>query len=155
MLERTAYAILAIILLAVTFWPGKSTLAHEGATGVVKERMRMMKSMAEATKGTAEMLKGKIPMEATWIAGKAEAIAHDATKMVGLFPNGSLKHPSEALPAIWQESTRFRALATQLEANAKVLSSASMNGDKSAILSAFSKVAKTCKSCHSDFRKKK
>lgn len=153
--RRTSFPLLLGALLALVFWPDTSIQAHEGATGVVKERMRMMKSMAEGTKGMADMLKGKTSIEAAWIAGQAEAIAHDAAKLVDLFPEGSLKHPSEALPEVWQDNKRFVALSAQLASTAKSLGEEARKGDISRIASAFSKVAKTCKSCHSDFRKKK
>jgi hypothetical protein len=48
-------------------------------------------------------------------------------KLTGLFPDGSLGSPSEALPGIWADWERFSVLAQRLAAYAGALESAASN----------------------------
>ena len=94
--RRSVVALFLLLALATSY-----ALAHEGATGVVKERMDLMKGQAKQMKLIGEMAKGKKKFD----AAKAAAAAHDlgatAKKIPDLFPEGSNKHPSEALDAVW------------------------------------------------------
>ena len=102
-----AVQVVVILSLAGT------ALAHSGATGVVKERMEAMEALGKAMKA----LKAAVPeRDAPVIAGNGAIIAtHAGTRMTGLFPEGSLQHPSEARPEIWTDPARFTALADRLK----------------------------------------
>jgi cytochrome c556 len=76
-------------------------LAHEGATGVVKERMDLMESQKDAMKLIGDMAKGKTPFDAAKAAEAARDISVTAKKIPELFPEGSGGDKSEALPAVW------------------------------------------------------
>ncbi len=99
--------------------------------------------------------------------------SHGGETLTKLFPEGSIKHPSEAIPAIWTDWERFGAIAMDLSRYATALSdgagnergaasggyASSSSGDADlATMSPdnlFMKVAGTCKACHQDFRQKK
>ena len=127
--------------------------AHQGATGVVKERMELMKTLGDRMKSMAAMVKGKVPFDAGQMAAGAQEIQDKAPKIVHLFPEGSVQKPSEALPSIWQQWDRFSELTDRLTSEARALSDIAVAGSKREIMVQFTKVGKTCSGCHTDFRK--
>ena len=101
-------------------------LAHEGATGVVKERMDLMETQKDAIKLIGDMAKGNTPFDAAKAAEAARDISLTAKKIPELFPEGSggEKNKSDALPAVWEKWDRFTANADDLEGASDALSSA-------------------------------
>mgnify|MGYP003345188194 CR=1 FL=1 len=126
-----------------------TSLAHEGAEGVIKERMDRFKQNKEAMKA----IKGNLSGDTTVIAQKAGEIQAWAREIVTFFPEGSNQPPSEALPAIWKEFDRFTELA---DANAKAAGNlktlAQSGADKNALTNGFKALGKTCKDCHNDYK---
>ncbi|MBO6754738.1 MAG: cytochrome c [Roseibium sp.] len=151
-LRPKAFAlVLAIGIAGVT----TAVLAHQGATGVVKERMDGMGMLQEAVKQVGQMLRGNgaIDPETTRRAGQALQ-AHAGSQMTDLFPEGSLMPPSEALDVIWTDWAEFERLAAELDRAAQGLSSAAAS-NRAGVQAAFADVASTCKACHEKFREKK
>jgi cytochrome c556 len=132
-------------------------LAHEGATGVVKERMDLMESQKEAMKVIGDMAKGKTKFDAVKASEAARDIGDTAKKIPELFPEGSggEKNKSDALPAVWENWDRFTANADDLGSAAETLAAALGDSANQEWKPAFQKVADVCKSCHEDFRAKK
>ena len=130
-------------------------LAHEGATGVVKERMDLMDRQKDDMKIIGDMAKGKTPFDAAEAAEAASDIGLTAKKIPELFPEGSTGGKSEALPAIWEKWDRFTANADDLGSAADALVSALGDSENQDWKAAFEKVGEACKSCHEDFRAKK
>jgi cytochrome c556 len=129
-------------------------LAHEGATGVVKERMDLMKGQRDDMRLIGEMARGKKPFDATKAAKAARDLGATTKKIPDLFPEGSSGHPSEALDAIWKEWERFTGNAKDAEAAANELA-ATLDGDSGDGWKAgFKKLTDACKSCHESFRAK-
>ena len=125
------------------------SFAHEGAEGVVKERMDRFKENKEAMKA----IKGNLAGDTAVIAQKASEIEAWAKEMVNFFPEGSTQPPSEALPAIWKEFDRFTDLARANEKAAANLKNLAQSGaDTSALSGAFRSLGKTCKDCHNDYK---
>jgi cytochrome c556 len=144
--KLAALALLATATLA---------LAHEGATGVVKERMDLMKRQQKDMKLIGDMAKGKKPFDAAKATEAARDIGETARKIHELFPEGSDGGHSEALPAIWQEWDRFTGNADDLEHVANALALSLGDAANGAWKAEFQKVTDACKSCHQDFRAKK
>ena len=125
------------------------SFAHEGAEGVVKERMDRFKENKEAMKA----IKGNLAGDTAVIAQKASEIEAWAKEMVNFFPEGSTQPPSEALPAIWKEFDRFTDLARANEKDAANLKNLAQSGaNTSALSGAFRSLGKTCKDCHNDYK---
>ncbi len=118
------------------------------------ERMMAMKSMGESMKAIAAMVTGKVPYEAAKTKASAAEIKKHATGIAKQFPKGSIKGPSEALPAIWKDWETFNGHADDLIKLADQLA-ASADSGKVAALGLFAKMGKTCSGCHQDYRKKK
>ena len=104
------------------------TAAHSEATGVVKERMELMKTIGDATKSLADMMKGSVPYDADQVRDLAKIIEdHGGETLTGKFPKDSLDHPSEAVPDIWTEWDTFSRLADQMVSYAGALRMAAGN----------------------------
>ncbi len=131
-----------------------TALAHDGATGVVKERMDLMERQKDDMKLIGEMAKGTKPFDAAKAAEAARDIAVTAKKIHELFPEGSGGGKSEALPAVWEHWDDFTAKADELGNAADTLAS-SLDGSDPQWKGAFQGVSDACKACHQDYRKKK
>ena len=128
--------------------------AHKGAKGIVMERMMSMKSMGDDMKTIAAMVTGKAPYDAAKTKSIAAEIEKHASGIAKQFPKGSIKGPSEALPAIWKDWDGFKGHADALAQLAGQLAGTA-DGGKAAALGVFAKMGKTCSGCHDDYRKKK
>jgi cytochrome c556 len=147
-LRPAPFALLACIASATL------ALAHEGATGVVKERMDLMKRQQKDMKLIGDMVKGKKRFDPAKAAEAARDISVTAKKIHELFPKGSSGGHSEALDTIWKDWDRFTENADELGNVAEDLASR-LEGSEKNWKTAFQKVTDACKSCHEDFRAKK
>ena len=67
-------------------------MAHNGASGVVLERMNGMTAMRDTVAELAPMMQGAVPYDAFIVSEGAAVIAsHAGETMLSLFPEGSLK----------------------------------------------------------------
>jgi cytochrome c556 len=89
-------------------------LAHEGATGVVKERMDLMKRQQKDMKLIGDMARGKRQFDAVKAAEAARDVVLTSKKISDLFPEGSNGHPSDAKGEIWQNWDDFTEHASDL-----------------------------------------
>lgn len=114
--SRHAIAGSAAVLAGAMLLAWSSILqAHDGASGVVKDRMDMMKDMGKAMKAMAPMMQGKADYQSFHVKEAARIIKEGSDHMPMMFPEGSEKAPSEASGNIWKDWTGF-------ELNAKILS---------------------------------
>ena len=139
-------------LFAAALVPAPSVQAHDGATGIVKERMDLMKALGGEMKKLAAMFNGETPFDPAEIAAAASRIEdHSGGHMLRLFPEGSTDHPSEAKADIWRHWPEFEAKADDLGTRASVLAAVADTGEAESRV-AFGRLAKTCKACHQDFK---
>ena len=143
---------LALTLAGTATWVS----AHSGATGVTKERMDLMKDMADSMKVMGAMFKGQTAFDPAVVAQKAGLLAEHARKIPEMTPEGSNDHPSEALPIIWQEWDDYVADADVMAAEGEKLAEIAKNGaDQAVAREQYVKLGKTCGTCHDRFRKPK
>ncbi|NVK43178.1 MAG: cytochrome c [Oceanospirillaceae bacterium] len=103
-------------------------LAHGGATGVVKERMDLMKDMKGAMKSLSKMFSGETAYDAAEVREAAAVLeAASGETLTKLFPEGSLHMPSEAKAEIWQEWARFQGMADDLGRYSRALAESADN----------------------------
>lgn len=129
--------------------------AHEGATGVVKERMELMKSIGTNTKTIAPIAMGSMDMDLKAVEEGAEAIAEAAKKALTKYPEGSKDAITEAKENVWTDWQKFEELMNDLSSNADTLAKLAREGEEFELTDAFTKIATTCKKCHMEFRAKK
>ncbi|MAH83540.1 MAG: hypothetical protein CBB68_04155 [Rhodospirillaceae bacterium TMED8] len=140
-----------LLFIGLVSW-GTSLSSHEGATGVVKERMTLMESLGGSMKTLAKFAKGELEWDTQVVQKQLSALSSHASKdLSALFPEGSARHPSEAKPAIWTDWDEFQALWGDFNKVAKTANEAEPDSPK-VLISQIRKLAKTCKSCHDDFK---
>ena len=89
--------------------------AHEGATGIVKERMMAMEGVGKAMKEIKAMLRGQKPYDGESVATLARRIRDQSgSTLTRFFPEDSLRHPTKASPEIWRRWELFETLAQDL-----------------------------------------
>ena len=147
---RLPTALAIVIFLSATL-----VQAHMGAEGVLKERMEIMRTLADEMKAVALMLRGRSPFDAGRVAGAAKTISRHGGQFVSLFPQDSGGGVSEASPVIWRDTEGFRNSADSMVVAARRLETAAARGDRSAIGAAFRVLGKSCSACHRDYRVKK
>ena len=155
-LSRSATTLAVSVLLAIGIGLG-GVLAHEGATGVIKQRMDAMKAMATAMKTVGGMMKGEASYDAAKAALSAREIGdHSGIAMIKLFPKGSLHPPSEAKGEIWQDWAKFEQEAHDLGVAAKDFEATVTAGADvpEPMRAAFRRLGQSCVSCHERFRQK-
>ncbi len=119
--RTTAIALTAIMAAAVAG-------AHNGATGVVRERMEGMVAMRDAMRDLTPMMRGEAPHDKAAVAAAGRAIAeHAGEAMIALFPEGSGGGASFAKEAVWAAPDDFSALADELRRHAEGLVHAAPN----------------------------
>jgi len=151
MTRRRLIATVLATALGLSTW--HFAAAHSGATGIVKERMEMMKGMGTAMKQIAGMLRGKSDYDAERVRTLAEDMKKHAVHMPMMFPEGTGKKPSEAKATIWTDTDGFKTASMELAQYAGALAESA--DDKSSAMKAFRNVGQSCKSCHTDYREKK
>jgi len=138
------------VLFLLAFVP--LALAHEEATGVVKERMDLMDTQKEAMKVIGLMAKGKTPFDAAKAAKAATEIEETSKQIPELFPEGTGGAPSEAKPEVWTKWDKFTGDAEGLETAAADLVMALEAPDAPEWKAKFKGVIDACKTCHKTFR---
>ncbi len=125
--------------------------AHQGATGIVKERMDRFDQSRDALKASfAELKAGQFDA----IITNARAMAQWGRDMPSFFPEGSDGAPSEAAPAIWQDKAGFAAAAKAFADAADHVIITAQTKDTADTGAALKKLAGTCGDCHRQYRLK-
>ncbi|MBS0548302.1 MAG: cytochrome c [Proteobacteria bacterium] len=93
--------------------------------------------------------------------GDAKAIVAHAAKLKELeaafdkmFPAGSDKGETKALPTVWSDMAGFQAAGKAADAAYDKLAVAAGSGDMAAITAAFGDTGKACGACHTKYRVK-
>ena len=149
---RTGLLAIAITATLFTLSPA---LAHDGAVGVIKERMKLMKFMGQNTKQIAPYAMGSLEMNLKAVEGAAINISIAAKNAIAKFPEHSISKESEAKPNIWENWGEFKTLLEKLSEDAGVLAQMAKDGKDTDIGMQFGKMANNCKTCHTKFRQKK
>ena len=152
--SKVALVGLALALAASTI--SSLVFAHSGATGVMKERMDLMKGMADSMKIMGAMFKGETAFDPAVVMENAGFLVEHAPMIPEMTPEGSNDHPSEALPVIWQAWYDYVADSDALaEEGAKLVDLVKNGADQAAAREQYVKLGKTCGTCHDRFRKPK
>lgn len=99
-----------------------------------------------------DMVKGKIPFDKAVFVRNAENVAALAKMPGAAFIEGTDLGDTEAKSEIWEKRADFDAKMKKFEESAAKLAVVAKSGDEKAIKAQFGETAKTCKSCHDDFK---
>lgn len=122
--------------------------------GAIKHRQAVMKAVGGHTGAIASVVKGEVPFKED-LEGHAHALVELAKISGKVFPEGSDKGDTEAVPAIWEKPDAFKESYDAFVAAAETMAKAAETGDMGQIGAALGGLGKSCKACHDDFRKKK
>ena len=142
---------IAISALMLGLSVGAASYAHQGATGIVKERMDKFSQSQRDLKASFKLAKSG---EFADIMTKARAMVAWGREMPSFFPEGSGGAPSEASPQIWQDMAGFTAASTAFALAAEDVIMAAEKGDIDSTISALRSVGQTCGTCHRTYRVK-
>ena len=130
---------------------GGTTIALAQAD-VIKQRQDNRKETA----ATMRSIKGVIDAK-----GDVKAVVTSAAKLkeleaafVKLFPAGSDKGETKALPTVWSDMPGFMAASKNADAAYDKLAVEAGSGDLAAVTAAFGDTGKACGACHDKFRAK-
>ncbi|MGE5149862.1 MAG: c-type cytochrome [Rhodospirillaceae bacterium] len=130
---------------------GGATLAFAQAD-VIKERQENRKQLAAAMRTVKGVIDSK---------GDTKAVVEAAAKMKALetafpklFPPGSDKGDTKALPTVWSDMAGFLAASKNADEAFDKLAVAAGSGDLAAVTAAFGGAGKACGACHEKYRAK-
>jgi cytochrome c556 len=119
---------------------------------VIEKRQALMKSNSADAKAIKAAVEAK---DYATIETKAKEIQGNAEKLVALFPKGSTKGKTKALPAIWEKPDDFAKADKNLAKAASELAAAAKAKDDAAIGEKVKAVSAACGGCHKAFRAEK
>lgn len=139
--------LLTLIFLVIS----SVAFAHSGVKNQnVKERMMVMKAMADNTKVIGQMLKRKTQFDANEAKSALERLSSLSLKTPKVFTVNATDPKSEAKPAIWDEFDEFTKLSLELAETSIVLANSIENIED--LRPALKRISSGCKSCHSKYR---
>ena len=139
--------LLTLIFLVIS----SVAFAHSGVKDQnVKERMMVMKAMADNTKVIGQMLKRKTQFDANEAKSALERLSYLSLKTPKVFTVNATDPKSEAKPAIWDEFDEFTKLSLELAETSIVLANSIENIED--LRPALKRISSGCKSCHSKYR---
>jgi cytochrome c556 len=137
------------IFFFLTLLSTTNSLAHKGATGIVKERMEKFKESKQLMKKINSGLQND---NFKAIEESAQMLLLWSKEMHNFFPEGSDVSPSEASSDIWLNPEGFNKAIKNFELASLELINQSNTNDKDKTINAFRNLAGTCKGCHQKFR---
>ncbi len=141
----------AVALLAAGTMVGGATVALAQAD-VIKQRQDNRKQTAAAMRAIKAIIDAKGPTSgAVEQAAKLKQLEAAFEK---LFPAGSDKGDTKALPTVWSDSAGFLAASKAADVAYDKLAVAAGSGDMAALTAAFQATGKACGACHDKFRAK-
>ena len=150
-MKKQTLLVAVIGALAAGAMVGGATVALAQAD-VIKQRQDNRK----VTAATMRSIKGVIDAK-----GDVKAVVASAAKLktleaafVKMFPAGSDKGETKALPTVWSDMAGFQAASKAVDAAYDKLAVAAGSGDQAALATAFADTGKACGACHEKFRAK-
>lgn len=101
-----------------------------------------------------QVMQGKVPYDREAVTRSAEIVEFVGKLPFEAFTPGTDLPDSKAKPAVWKEESKFRQLATDMQAETVKLTAAAKSGNLDAIRTQFRATAKACDTCHDSYREK-
>src|SRR5690242_11806109 len=130
------------VIAAVTLLIASGLGVLAQANDPVVQRQNLMKNNQEQVRALTGMVRGQVPFNAATAQAAFQRIAQNAQQIPGLFPAGSDRGKTDALPVIWQRKADFDSRAAKLEQDAK----AAQTGitDQASLQAAVQRVGQNC-----------
>ncbi|QXM23834.1 cytochrome c [Elioraea tepida] len=117
---------------------------------VIATRKDGFKGMAANMEAIQKIVEGRQP--AAGAIAPARAIAAHAPSIVTLFPPGSDRGDTRALPSIWSDRAGFERVAAAFVTQANALVAAAESGDSAQLARALQATGQACGACHRPYR---
>jgi len=150
-MRRPLIALSAAVALAAA---SGSAFAQAKPDVLVKQRQAVMTLQGKYFGPLAAMAQGKIPYNQQAAQRNAGFLDNLSRMAWDGFDPSTKGEKSRALPAIWEQSDKFKAAAAQLENETAKLVELTRGGDEAAVKAQIGVVGKNCGSCHDNFRQK-
>jgi cytochrome c556 len=137
------------LILFLNIFSFTQLYAHEGAKGIIKERMDKFKMSKSLMK---KINKGLQNDDLVIIEKSAQTLLDWSKEMSNYFPEGSDTPPSEASSDIWLDPEGFKIAIKNFELASLELITQSKSKNFDMTVSSFRNLAQTCKGCHQKFR---
>jgi cytochrome c556 len=111
-----------------------------------------MKSNQDQVKLLTGMSRGQVAFDAAHAQAAFQTIEQNARQIPTLFPAGSQKGKTDALPIIWERKADFDARAAKLDQDARTAQNEIK--DRASLQAALQRVGQNCGGCHETYRKK-
>ena len=139
-------------LLAVSL---SSTVLAAKPEDAIKYRRGVMAAQGWNFGNMGAMVKGEKPFDKEEFVRRAENLAAlSKMSLEGFTIDGSNEGDTKAKAEVWAEMDKFKGGTEKLASESAKLAQVARGGDMGAIKPQFNEVAKVCKGCHDNFRKK-
>ncbi len=121
----------------------------------IEYRQGVLFAMGQHMGRIGAMANNKAPFDAKVAAENAEVLAYlSKLPFAGFGPGTDKGHDTKAKPEIWKEKAKFDDLTKKMQDSVAKLATAAKSGEEAQVKAAFGEAAKSCKTCHDDFRNK-
>lgn len=100
------------------------------------------------------MAKEKIPFDQGEFASRAASLEALSNMPWEFFIPGSDQGESQSTPEVWSNPDDFKAKVEKFQQEVAKLVEVSKGGDQKAMFEQYGETAKSCKSCHKEYKKK-
>jgi cytochrome c556 len=150
-MKRSATAVVVALALGVA---AGAVFAQAKPEQLVKQRQSVMTLQGKYFGPMAAMAQGKAPYNADVIKRNSAFLDNLSRMAWDGFDASTKDTKSAALPAIYEQTDKFKEAASRLENEAHKLYQVAQSGDEAAVKTQIGAVGKACGGCHNDFRQK-
>jgi cytochrome c556 len=150
-MKRSTTAVVVALALGVA---AGAALAQAKPETLVKQRQAVMTLQGKYLGPLAAMAQGKAPYNADIVKRNAAFLDNLSRMPWDTFDPSTKDVKSAALPAIWEQTDKFKEAASRLENEAHRLYTVAQSGDEAAVKAQIGAVGKSCGGCHESFRQK-
>lgn len=121
---------------------------------LVKQRQAAMTLISKYFGPLGGMAQGKVPYNAQVVQRNAGFLDNLSRMPWDGFDASTKGEKSRALPAVFNDSAKFKEAAARMENEVAKLYQVSRSGDEAAVKAQIGAVGKSCGGCHDNFRQK-
>lgn len=151
-MKRTVVAAGVVIALGAM---GGAALAQQKPEVLVKQRQSAMTLIGKYFGPLGGMAQGRVPFDAKVVQRNADYLASLSQMPWDGFDPATKDTKSAALPAVFNDSGKFKEAANRLTSEVQKLQQVAKSGDEGAVKAQIGAVGKSCGGCHDNFREKK
>jgi len=150
--KRTVVAAGVVIALGAM---GGAALAQQKPEVLVKQRQSAMTLIGKYFGPLGGMAQGRVPFDAKVVQRNADYLATLSQMPWDGFDPATKDTKSAALPAVFNDSGKFKEAANRLTSEVQKLQQVAKSGDEGAVKAQIGAVGKACGGCHDNFREKR